>query len=113
MWLAIAASILGDSGRAYRLFRMLNPIYATITEKDALRYEREPYVMTADVSYNDYCMGRGGWSWYTGSAGWMYSGLVRWFLGLEKRAAGCISGRGSPKGSGITGSRTGTAHRFI
>lgn len=87
VWLAIAASILGDSGRAYRLFRMLNPIYATITEKDALRYEREPYVMTADVLYNDYCMGRGGWSWYTGSAGWMYSGLVRWFLGLEKRGS--------------------------
>ncbi len=85
VWLAIAAVMIGDSNKAYELFTMLNPIRSTYTRKDALGYEKEPYVMTADISYNDYYSGRGGWSWYTGSAGWMYQGLVKWFLGLEKR----------------------------
>jgi len=63
---------------------MLNPILGTSNKKDALKYGKEPYVMTADIWYNQHYIGRGGWSWYTGSAGWMYQGLLNWFLGIRK-----------------------------
>lgn len=86
IWLAIVAAMLGHGDKAYRLFTMLNPIYHTGCRKDALKYEKEPYVMTADISYEAPYTGRGGWSWYTGSAGWMYQGLVKWFLGLHLEA---------------------------
>jgi cellobiose phosphorylase len=65
---------------------MLNPIHSTASRKDVLTYEKEPYVMTADISYEAPYTGRGGWSWYTGSAGWMYQGLVKWFLGFTREA---------------------------
>ncbi len=84
VWLAIAASMLRDYNMTQTLFTMLNPIYVTQNRKDALRYEKEPYVMTADISLSPPYTGRGGWSWYTGSAGWMYQGLLNWFLGVRK-----------------------------
>ena len=83
VWLAIAAVLLGDSDRAYRLFSILNPINCTAERNGALRYENEPYVMTGDISYLAPYTGKGGWSWYTGSAGWMYQGLLKYFLGLR------------------------------
>lgn len=86
IWLAIAAVMIGDKNKAYSLFSALNPIHLTRSRKDVLKYEKEPYVMTADISYNAPYTGKGGWSWYTGSAGWMYQGLVKWFLGLHKQA---------------------------
>lgn len=84
VWLAIAASKLHDYNMAGTLFAILNPITITQNRKDALRYEKEPYVMTADISLSPPYTGRGGWSWYTGSAGWMYQGLLNWFLGIRK-----------------------------
>lgn len=84
VWLAIATAMLGEHKRAYSLFTMLNPIRITLNKRDALRYEKEPYVMIADISLSPPYTGRGGWSWYTGSAGWMYQGLVSWFLGIRK-----------------------------
>lgn len=84
VWLAIATSMLHDYNMAGNLFNLLNPIHITQNKKDALRYEKEPYVMTADISLSPPYTGRGGWSWYTGSAGWMYQGLVHWFLGIRK-----------------------------
>ncbi len=83
-WLAIATSMLHDYNMAETLFSILNPIHITKNRKDALRYEKEPYVMTADISLSPPYTGRGGWSWYTGSAGWMYQGLVSWYLGIRK-----------------------------
>ena len=84
VWLAIATAMLKDHNMAHTLFTMLNPIHITKNRKDALRYEKEPYVMVADISLSPPYTGRGGWSWYTGSAGWMYQGLVHWFLGIRK-----------------------------
>ncbi len=84
VWLAIATAMIGDYNMAHKLFSMLNPIHITANRKDSLRYEKEPYVMIADISLSPPYTGRGGWSWYTGSAGWMYQGLVQWFLGLRK-----------------------------
>jgi len=85
VWLAIAASMIGDYNLSRTLFTMLNPVLITSTRKDALRYEKEPYIMTADIlSTGASNTGRGGWSWYTGAAGWMYQGLIKNFLGITK-----------------------------
>lgn len=83
-WLAIATAKLKDYNMAHTLFTILNPIHITNNRKDTLRYEKEPYVMIADISLSPPYTGRGGWSWYTGSAGWMYQGLLFWFLGIRK-----------------------------
>ncbi|MGI6084670.1 MAG: GH36-type glycosyl hydrolase domain-containing protein [Acetivibrionales bacterium] len=100
VWLAIAAAMAGDKNKAYALFSMLNPILSTANKKDALKYGKEPYVMTADIWYNQYYAGRGGWSWYTGSAGWMYQGLVNWFLGIRKEGDRLVIDPAVPPGFG-------------
>lgn len=83
-WLAIAFCELGDMEQAYRLLNILNPIQATADFRLVSRYQNEPYVMTADVSDGYPNVGRGGWSWYTGAAGWMYRAILRHFLGFGK-----------------------------
>jgi len=86
VWLAIASTMIDDYNLAYTLFTMLNPIHTTLNRRNALKFEKEPYVMTADISLSAPYVGRGGWSWYTGSAGWMYQGLANHFLGIKKEA---------------------------
>jgi cellobiose phosphorylase len=100
VWLAIATAMMGDYNMAHKLFTMLNPIHITSNRRDALRYEKEPYVMIADISLSPPYTGRGGWSWYTGSAGWMYQGLVFWFLGIRKEADTLIIDPATPSGFG-------------
>lgn len=100
VWLAIATAMLGDYQMAYTLFTMLNPIHITLNKRNALRYEKEPYVMIADISLSPPYTGRGGWSWYTGSAGWMYQGLVSWFLGVRKEADSLIINPATPEAFG-------------
>lgn len=90
IWLAIAAVKLGESERAYKLFSMLNPIHHARTREAANHYENEPYVVSADISYEAPYTGRGGWSWYTGSSAWLYQGLVRHFLGIRKEGDSLI-----------------------
>ena len=96
VWLAIATSMLGDYNMAHTLFTMLNPIHITKNKREALVYEKEPYVMIADISLSPPYTGRGGWSWYTGSAGWMYQGLVSWFLGINKEAEELVINPATP-----------------
>lgn len=86
VWLAMASTMIRDYSLADTLFTMLNPIHITSSKRESLKYEKEPYVMIADISLSAPYTGRGGWSWYTGSAGWMYQGLVHWFLGIRKEA---------------------------
>lgn len=100
VWLAIATSILKDYNMAQTLFTMLNPIHITQNRKDALKYEKEPYVMTADISLSPPYTGRGGWSWYTGSAGWMYQGLLFWYLGIRKEGEELIIDPATPASFG-------------
>jgi cellobiose phosphorylase len=100
VWLAIATAMLGDNKMAHTLFTMLNPIHITSNKRDAIRYEKEPYVMIADISLTPPYAGRGGWSWYTGSAGWMYQGLVNWFLGIRKEEDHLIIDPATPAGFG-------------
>lgn len=63
---------------------MLNPIEHARTKEDALKYKSEPYVIVADIYSHPHLIGRGGWSWYTGSASWYFVAGVKYILGLNK-----------------------------
>jgi cyclic beta-1,2-glucan synthetase len=81
----IALARLGRGDEAMELFHLINPINHMRTAEDAERYRAEPYVVAADVYAHPMHVGRGGWTWYTGSAGWMYQAAVKAILGLERR----------------------------
>lgn len=83
IWTAMAFAALGDSPRAWELLTMINPINHSKSPEDTAIYKVEPYVITADVYAVAPHAGRGGWSWYTGSAGWMYRLIVESLLGLR------------------------------
>lgn len=100
VWLAIASTMTQDYSLAHTLFTMLNPIHITLNKRESLKYEKEPYVMIADISLSPPYTGRGGWSWYTGSAGWMYQGLVSWFLGIRKEEGYLIIDPATPASFG-------------
>ncbi|MDD5708118.1 MAG: cyclic beta 1-2 glucan synthetase, partial [Kiritimatiellae bacterium] len=84
IWTAMAFALLGESDYAWELLRMLNPITHGNTPEAIARYRVEPYVMAADVYSAPPHTGRGGWTWYTGSAGWMYRLAMETLLGLER-----------------------------
>nr|MDQ6887934.1 phosphorylase [Gemmatimonadota bacterium] len=83
VWTAIAFAELGDGDRAAALLGMLNPITRSGTMDAAKRYRVEPYVTVGDVYSEPPHVGHGGWSWYTGSAGWMYRAGIEWLLGVR------------------------------
>ena len=83
IWTAMAFAVMGDSERAWELFTMLNPIHHGETAQQIATYKVEPYVVAADVYAVAPHAGRGGWTWYTGSAGWMYRLLVETLLGVN------------------------------
>ena len=83
IWNVIAFAMLGNGNKAYELFSMLNPINHAGTRAGVHRYKVEPYVIAADVYSEPPHVGRGGWTWYTGSAGWMYSAGIELILGLQ------------------------------
>ncbi|MCG7854156.1 MAG: protein ndvB, partial [Methanosarcinaceae archaeon] len=87
LWVAWAFAELGQGDRAGTLFQMLNPIYHSDTAEKANRYRVEPYVVAADVYGMPPYNGRGGWTWYTGSAGWMYRLGIEAILGLRKKGS--------------------------
>jgi len=87
IWSVMAFAALGDGDKANELFSILNPINRASTRAGVHRYKVEPYVAAADV-YAEYPhVGRGGWTWYTGSAGWMYRAGIEWLLGFRLRGA--------------------------
>jgi len=83
LWMVQAAAELGDGNLAVSLFDLLNPIRHSDTEELAHRYKVEPYVVAADVYFNEQHKGRGGWTWYTGSAAWMYRVAIENILGIQ------------------------------
>jgi len=85
IWATMAFAALGDRERAWELLRMINPVLHGNNARSIEQYKVEPYVMTADVYGVSPHAGRGGWSWYTGSAAWMYRLLVESLLGLRVR----------------------------
>jgi cyclic beta-1,2-glucan synthetase len=82
-WTVIASAMRGDGDKASELFSILNPVNRTLTRDAALRYKVEPYVVAADVYSVPPHVGRGGWTWYTGSAAWMYRAGLEWILGCR------------------------------
>ena len=87
MWAILAQTKLGDGDAAGHLFALLNPINHARTPQEAARYKVEPYVVAADVYSTAPHEGRGGWTWYTGSAGWMYRAGIEGLLGLSRSGA--------------------------
>jgi cellobiose phosphorylase len=86
IWTAMAFAKLGDGQRAWELLRMINPVNHGGSAEDIARYKVEPYVVAADVYAVAPHVGRGGWTWYTGSSGWMYQLIVESLLGLRLSA---------------------------
>ncbi len=84
LWAVIALARLGLGDEAMELFHMVNPINHTRTRDEVERYKTEPYVVAADVYAHPQHAGRGGWTWYTGSAGWMYQAAIEALLGLRR-----------------------------
>jgi cyclic beta-1,2-glucan synthetase len=85
LWTVWAFAKLGEGDRAEALFRLLNPIYHADTPDKVARYRVEPYVVAADVYSMPPHVGRGGWTWYTGSASWMYRLGLEAILGLYRK----------------------------
>ena len=86
VWMIIAIAKLGDRGRTWELLQMINPINHGRTSEEIALYKVEPYVLAADVYAIAPHTGRGGWTWYTGSASWMYQLIIESFLGLQTKA---------------------------
>ncbi|MBE7556011.1 MAG: cellobiose phosphorylase [Anaerolineales bacterium] len=87
LWTIWAVAQLGDGDQADALFRLINPVYRADTPEKVARYQVEPYVISADVYSVPPHTGRGGWTWYTGSAGWMYRLGLEAMLGLRREGA--------------------------
>jgi cellobiose phosphorylase len=83
VWAVMAVAATGDAGRAWELFDLINPVRHGNTAAAIAKYKVEPYVVAADVYTNPQHAGRGGWTWYTGSAGWMYRLVTESLLGLR------------------------------
>ncbi len=84
-WAAWAFTLLGDGDRAEEIFRLLNPIYHADSEDAVSEYRVEPYVVSGDIYSVEPYAGRGGWTWYTGAAGWMYRLGLEAILGIRRR----------------------------
>ena len=87
MWAVLAFAKLGEGGKAAELFSMLNPVNHALTPGAAERYKTEPYVVAADVYSVAPHAGRGGWTWYTGAAGWMHRAGIEGILGIRREGA--------------------------
>lgn len=86
LWSVLATALQGDGDRAMHLYQMINPVTHALTPQDVATYKVEPYVVAADVYTTEGHVGRGGWTWYTGSASWLYRVGLEAILGFTKRA---------------------------
>jgi cyclic beta-1,2-glucan glucanotransferase len=85
VWNILASALLGNGDEALELFRMVNPINRANSRTGVQRYKVEPYVLAGDVYSEPPHVGRGGWTWYTGSSGWLYRVAVEVILGFQMR----------------------------
>jgi cellobiose phosphorylase len=97
IWAAMAFAALGEAERAWELTAMINPINHARTPEGAAVYKVEPYVVAADVYALAPHTGRGGWTWYTGSAGWMYRLVVESCWGSTWKWIDFVSRRACPR----------------
>ena len=87
IWMVMAFAAMGNHEKAWELIQMINPINHGADAESIAAYKVEPYVIAADVYKIPLHKGRGGWTWYTGSAGWMYQLIIESFLGLKKEGS--------------------------
>jgi len=87
IWSVIAFAEMGDGDKATDLFDLLNPIGHAGSRAEARKYKVEPYVVAADIYSEPPHAGRGGWTWYTGAAGWLHRAGLEWVLGFRKRGS--------------------------
>jgi cyclic beta-1,2-glucan synthetase len=87
IWSVSAFARLGEGDKSVDLFNLLNPINHASRRANVHRYKVEPYAVAADVYSQPPHVGRGGWSWYTGAAGWLYRAGLEWILGFRKRGS--------------------------
>jgi cyclic beta-1,2-glucan synthetase len=97
IWSVVAFAMLGEGDKAVDLFNLLSPTYNARRRADVHRYKVEPYAVAADVYSRPPHVGRGGWTWYTGAAGWLYRAGLEWILGFRKQGSAlridpCIPG---------------------
>jgi cyclic beta-1,2-glucan synthetase len=85
IWLVMAFAAMGNKEKTWELLQMINPINHGNDAAKIAEYKVEPYVVAADVYAETSNKGRGGWTWYTGSAGWMYQLIIESFIGLQKK----------------------------
>jgi cellobiose phosphorylase len=86
-WVALATALQGRGDRAMELWNLINPVYHATTAKEVQHYKVEPYVVCADVYGAPPHTGRGGWTWYTGSASWLYRVAIETILGFQLRGS--------------------------
>jgi cyclic beta-1,2-glucan synthetase len=86
-WTVMAFAALSEGDKAAELFRMINPINRTASRATVQRYKVEPYVVAGDVYSEPPHVGRGGWTWYSGSAGWLHRSAIEWILGFRLRGS--------------------------
>jgi cellobiose phosphorylase len=87
LWVALAYALMGDGDEAVSLLDLINPINHSLDAEGVARYRVEPYVVAADIYAIEPHVGRGGWTWYTGSSAWFYRVIVRYILGIDVAAA--------------------------
>jgi len=85
LWAVLATALNGEQDRAFELYQMINPLTHAVTPEDVESYKVEPYVVAADVYTAAGHLGRGGWTWYTGSASWMYRIGLETLLGFTRQ----------------------------
>ena len=98
MWTTLAFALLGDGDRAGELFSLINPINHASTRAGIHRYKVEPYIACADVYSSAQHVGRGGWTWYTGTASWMYRTATEGILGIHLRGTRLVIDPCIPRG---------------
>jgi cyclic beta-1,2-glucan synthetase len=86
-WAVVAFSMLGEGGKAVEFFNLLSPIHHASSRANLHRYKGEPYAVAADVYSERPHVGRGGWTWYTGAAGWLYRAGLESILGFRKQGS--------------------------
>ena len=85
IWMIMAFAAMRDKEKMWELLQMINPINHGSTPEGMQTYKVEPYVVAADVYAVSQHSGRGGWTWYTGSAGWLYQLIIDYVIGLKRR----------------------------
>ncbi len=83
IWVIIAKAMLGFGDKALELYKMINPIEHSRTKEESKKYKVEPYVIPADIYGAENLIGRGGWTWYTGSGSWYYKAGIETILGIK------------------------------